>query len=209
MPGGRSTGWLGEARGELAAERILDAAAGVFAERGVAATGMGEVARAAGCSRATLYRYFENRHALHVAFVHREARRIGSRIAGEVAGITDPQAMVLEATLAALREVRSQPTLTAWFRLGDAGIAAELAHSSAVIESLGAALLSGTGLGAPTDPDVSARARWLVRVIVSLLTVPGADEEDERAMLERFVVPSVVAATPRPATPSRSGARRR
>ena len=195
--------WLwADERGALAAERILDAAAEVFAERGVAATGMGDVARAAGCSRATLYRYFENRHALHVTFVHREARRIGALIAGEVAGITDPASVVLEATLAALREVRSRPTLAAWFQLGDAGIAAELAQSSEVIEGLGAAMLSGSGIG---DPDVAARARWLVRVIVSLLTVPGADEADERAMLERFVVPSVVASVAAP----RATARRR
>ena len=40
------------------ATAILDAAAALFAERGVNAVGMGEVARAAGCSRATLYRWF-------------------------------------------------------------------------------------------------------------------------------------------------------
>jgi hypothetical protein len=32
---------------------------------------------------------------------------------------------------------------------------------------------------------------WLVRVTVSLLTVPGRDEADERAMLEQFVAPLV------------------
>ena len=36
----------------------------------------------------------------------------------------------------------------------------------------------------------AAAARWLVRVIVSLLTVPGRDDADERAMVERFVVPT-------------------
>ena len=38
------------------------------------------------------------------------------------------------------------------------------------------------------DPD---DARWLVRVILSLLTVPGRDEADERAMVERYVAPRV------------------
>ena len=37
-----------------------------------ATVGMNEIAKAAGCSRATLYRYFENREALHTAYVHRE-----------------------------------------------------------------------------------------------------------------------------------------
>jgi AcrR family transcriptional regulator len=186
-------GWLADERGALAAERILDAAAVVFADRGVAATGMAEVAAAAGCSRATLYRYFENRRALHVAFVHREARRVGALVSAEVAGVRDPTRRVVDAALAAIREVRATPVLAAWFRLGDAGIASELAHSSEVIEGLGAAFLSEPALGDPAEPDVTNRARWLVRVIVSLLTVPGESDADERAMLERFVAPLVVA----------------
>ena len=43
--------------------------------------------------------------------------------------------------------------------------------------------------------DVAAaerRARWLVRVLTSLLTVPGRNAEDERAMLAEFVVPLMV-----------------
>jgi AcrR family transcriptional regulator len=148
----------------MSPERILDAAAGLFAEHGVNAVGMGEVARAAGCSRATLYRYFADRHELHVAFVHREASRIGGLL---------PTGDVVEAILAALREVRARPELLAWFGAADAGTTAELAQSEAVIEWLG------------DEPT----ARWLVRVIVSLLIVPGRDDADERAMVERFVVP--------------------
>ena len=45
----------------------------------------------------------------------------------------------------------------------------------------------------PDDPDVvEQRARWLVRVMTSLLVFPGHDEADERAMLEEFVVPIVL-----------------
>jgi hypothetical protein len=42
---------------------------------------------------------------------------------------------------------------------------------------------------------VAHRARWLVRVMTSLFLFPGHDEDDERAMLEEFVVPIVVPAT--------------
>ncbi|RZK82142.1 MAG: TetR/AcrR family transcriptional regulator, partial [Rhodococcus sp. (in: high G+C Gram-positive bacteria)] len=35
------------------------------------------------------------------------------------------------------------------------------------------------------------KARWLVRIIVSLLTVPGVDDTDERTMLEQFVAPAI------------------
>ncbi len=53
--------WLGARRIEVAADRILDAAERLWTERDHASIGMNEIARAAGCSRATLYRYFENR----------------------------------------------------------------------------------------------------------------------------------------------------
>jgi AcrR family transcriptional regulator len=153
-------------------EQILDAAADLFAERGVDAVGMGELAAAAGCSRATLYRYFADRHELHRAFVHREARRIGRLL---------PADSLVDAVLGAVREVRARPELLAWFGTADAGTTAEIALSSEVIE--------GLGLTAVGDPDV---ARWLVRVVVSLLMVPGRDEADERRMIERFVVPAVL-----------------
>ncbi|MCB1004812.1 MAG: helix-turn-helix transcriptional regulator, partial [Acidimicrobiales bacterium] len=73
-----STGWLRAERASLAAEQLLDAAGELFARDGVAAVSMADVADAAGCSRATLYRYFDGKDALRTAYVHREARRIGA-----------------------------------------------------------------------------------------------------------------------------------
>ncbi|MCL2532985.1 MAG: TetR/AcrR family transcriptional regulator [Nocardiaceae bacterium] len=185
-----SGSWLSDERSEAAAGKILDAAAALFVERGVSATGMAEVAKAAGCSRATLYRYFENRRALHRAFVHREARRLGEQINSRVAEIADPRERVTEAVLMALHEVRATPTLAAWFGLGDAGLASELASTSEVIEVLGAAFLAD--VWHVDDVEIARRARWLVRAIVSLLTVPGTDADDERAMVEQFLVPAVL-----------------
>ncbi|MDV7244001.1 MULTISPECIES: TetR/AcrR family transcriptional regulator [Rhodococcus] len=180
--------WMRDERPRVAAERILDVAAQLYVENGINAVGMAEVARAAGCSRATLYRYFDSRQALQLAFVHREARRIGALIAQDVSGTADPQTVIVEAMLTAIRLVRRDPTLAAWFQLGDSGLAAQIAHSSEVIESLGAAFLGQTGVG---GEETSRRARWLVRVIVSLLTVPGVDDDDERAMIEQFVAPVI------------------
>ena len=177
------TGWLGDERAQLAAQRILDAAAELFVEKGIAGVGMGEIAKAAGCSRATLYRYFADRGQLHIAFVHREALRVGELVAADLRGIDDPAVRLTTAVLSAVRQVRSAPTLAAWFREGDAGHSADLAQSSAVIEALGVSVAG--------DP---AAARWTLRVILSLLTMPGRDDADERAMVERFVVPAVVSA---------------
>jgi AcrR family transcriptional regulator len=177
--------WLGEDRGRMAAEKILDAAGGLFADSadnggGIGAVSMGDVARAAGCSRATLYRYFADRHELHVAFVHREARRVGGLVAADASRVRDPQQRLVTAVLSALRRVREAPALAAWFVGGDAAATAELAQSSPVIEALGR-----SGLAEPLA------ARWVVRVIVSLLIAPGRDAAEERAMVERFVVPGL------------------
>lgn len=58
-----------------------------------------------------------------------------------------------------------------------------------MITALAAAFVGSLG---PEEPAVvERRARWVVRVITSLLLFPGHDEADERAMIEEFVVPIV------------------
>jgi AcrR family transcriptional regulator len=172
--------WLEEDRSRLASERILDAAGELFARHGVAAVSMGDVARAAGCSRATLYRHVADRRELHLAYAHREARRVGELVAAETARLRSPERRLVASVLAALRHVRASPALAAWFAEGDAAATAALAHDSPVIEALGRAV---------TDDPLAAR--WLVRVVVSFLVAPGRDEAEERALVRRFVAPVV------------------
>ena len=83
-------------------------------------------------------------------------------------------------------------TLAAWFASEAAGAALVAAAASPVIEALAAAFLGDI------DDDVRARARWVVRVTVSLLAMPGRDRAEERALLERFLVPVILDA-PAPA----------
>ena len=65
-----------------------------------------------------------------------------------------------------------------------------MAEQSEVIQALTSGFLLSLR---PDDPEVvDRRARWLVRVLTSLLIFPGHDtEREERAMLEEFVVPIV------------------
>jgi AcrR family transcriptional regulator len=183
--------WLTVDRDALATDRILDAAGEVFARDGVLGGSMADVAVAAGCSRATLNRYFENRHALRTAFVHREARRLGARVAAQVAGRRDPQRRVVDAVLAAVDGVRSTPTLAAWFSEASAGTASGLAGASDVIEALAASFL-GAADGQAVDDDTRERARWVVRIVVSLLTMPAPSAAAERRLVTRFVAPVVL-----------------
>ena len=188
-------GWLGERRTEVAADRILDAAERLFTEDDPASVGMNEIARAAGCSRATLYRYFDSREALRIAYVHRETHRLGREILPLVERIEDPRERLVASIAATLRMVRENPALAAWFGSTRSPIGGEMAGQSQVITALASGFLNSLG-PAPVDAAALARrARWTVRVIISMLMFPGRDEDDERAMIEEFVVP-VVAPVP-------------
>ncbi|MEL7210195.1 MAG: helix-turn-helix domain-containing protein, partial [Actinomycetota bacterium] len=86
--------WRRHDDGDAALDEILDAAGEVFAGVGVSKATMVEVAQAARCSRATLYRYFPSRSALQVAYVNRATLRIArrmeaSRSAGAPGGLAD------------------------------------------------------------------------------------------------------------------------
>lgn len=187
--------WLASRRTEVAIDRILDAAEQLYTERDQASIGMNEIARAAGCSRATLYRYFDNREALRTAYVHRETRRLSRAIKDRIHGIDDPGERLVASITATLRMVRESPALASWFAVTRPPLGGELAEQSEVITALAAAFVGSLG---PEDPAVvQRRARWVIRVITSLLMFPGRDDAEERAMLEEFVVPLV--------TPVRSG----
>ena len=75
---------------------------------------MNEIARAAGCSRATLYRYFENREALYTAYVHRETHRL-FRGDGRADRGSRTRERLVEGIIASLRLVRESPALSSWF----------------------------------------------------------------------------------------------
>ncbi|MGV0772628.1 TetR/AcrR family transcriptional regulator [Mycobacterium syngnathidarum] len=185
--------WLSSRRSEVAANHILDAADTLFTQQDAATVGMHEIAAAAGCSRATLYRYFENRDALYTAYVHREARRLYEEVSEQVVSVADPAQRLIEGVITALNAVRDSPALASWFATAQRPIGGEMAEHSEVIRALVEGFVrSLAGESTQADDEVGRRARWLVRVMVSLLVFPGVDEEDERTMLAEFVAPLVI-----------------
>jgi TetR/AcrR family transcriptional regulator, transcriptional repressor for nem operon len=96
MPGEPST-----SRGRASRERIVERAAELFAERGIAATSVDEVLTAAGAGKGQFYHYFRGRDELAVAAV-------GYRCAQVVAGLT--QALGSVSTLADLEQALAEFT---------------------------------------------------------------------------------------------------
>jgi AcrR family transcriptional regulator len=193
--------WTREDRPDLAIEKILQAAENAFVELGVPAAGMAEIADAAGCSRGTLYRYFPNRHELHVAYVKRTSLEIQKRLREAVASITDPRERIAEYIVGALRAVRSNPATAAWFEPGASGVASRMSRSAEVAETLMAAVAPELPGSAGPGAERRLRRRWIARVIVSLLSDPAKSEVEERMLIERFVVPAFVSGD---APPSRA-----
>lgn len=181
--------WLGPQRAEAASDRILDAATELFVQHDVSTVGMNDIARAAGCSRATLYRYFDSRDVLYKAYVDREANRLYEQMIKIVAEIDDPQERLLAAMTKCLKMVRQSPALSAWFAPSDSPIGAAIADRSEAIHAMVAGFLMALGDDEPAV--IQRRARWLVRILVSLLSFPEDDEADERAMAEEFLIPII------------------
>ena len=64
------------ARGRRTRDAIVDAAADLMHERGIAATGLGDVLRASGTGKSQLYHYFDGKSDLVLAVIDRQLERV-------------------------------------------------------------------------------------------------------------------------------------
>ncbi len=71
-------------KGEITAERILDAAERLFAERGYGATTLRDVAAAVGIRNPSLYNHFSSKDSLYAAVLERGIRPVLDMLAAEV-----------------------------------------------------------------------------------------------------------------------------
>ena len=182
-----NTRWPRHGDEQAAIDELLDAAGRTFAQLGVARATMVDVARAAGCSRATLYRYFPNQDALHLAFVHRATLRIAGQMAADRdAGAPDS---LVDRIVHGIEQVRADPLLAVWFEPENMAVPMALSQNSDLLQSMTVGVIDGNDQTPLDRADVELRAEWLLRSIVSLLAMPGANPEAERSMIESFVVP--------------------
>ena len=94
------------------ASRVLDAALTCVARVGLAKTTLDDVAREAGCARATVYRCFPNKQQLLAALVAREARLLRDAVVVAPAlHETLGDAITTVVTHAAARSLRDHPAL--------------------------------------------------------------------------------------------------
>ncbi|MCW2729944.1 MAG: transcriptional regulator [Mycobacterium sp.] len=174
--------WLvGGDRRAVATERIYEIATDLIARRGIAAFDIDALAARAHCSRATIYRHVGGKGEIRDHVLMRVAERIVDTVRRTVEGMTGSERVVTAITVA-LEQIRSDPLGQLMISRSTVVGQADL-PASPVMENLAAEL---TGIAA----DDPAAARWVVRVVLSLLYLPIGDAELEREMVQRFVAPA-------------------
>ncbi|MDG2049106.1 MAG: TetR/AcrR family transcriptional regulator [Myxococcota bacterium] len=186
------TRWPRSDESAQAKTRILNAAGRAFEARGVGLTTMSDVAQAAGCSRATLYRYFRTRHDLHVAFVARRGQELAAEISERVGHLDTPTEHWRKLIQESVRSVRKRPELLVWFEPEQAGHTARLSRGSELLKALTHGFMDSIAPPTETPSNGDLRLRWMIRIIISLLSMPGESEQEESEIVDRFILPGLV-----------------
>ncbi len=183
-------------------ERILDAARTSFSRYGLRKTAMEDIAREAGLSRGTLYRYFPDKEALYRAVNERETRSFLEEVAARTAGPEPFEEKIIGVLLTAIGFLRENPMNAAMAATDPEAFAAAISTNGrellalaidAVTPMVRDAMESGE-LRADLDP--AQAAEWIVRVELSLISTPSVtfdrdDPADLRAFLLGFLLPGL------------------
>src|SRR5262245_41604128 len=96
-------------------DEILDAASGIFAERGYPDTDVGSVGARAGVAKGTVYHYFPSKRELFLATVDRGVARLHEFIHARAKAVADPLQQLSEAIETFLEYFESYPELVELF----------------------------------------------------------------------------------------------
>ncbi|HEX4391688.1 MAG TPA: TetR/AcrR family transcriptional regulator [Mycobacterium sp.] len=172
---------VGGDRRKAAAERIYDVATDLITREGLETFDIETLAARVHCSRATIYRYAGGKAEIRDAVVARSAARIVETVRQTVENLRGSERVVTAITVA-LKLIRADPSGQLMFNS---------IRANDVVWLTGSPLLAGfaTDLTGLTDRDPQA-ARWVVRVVMSLLYWPVGDTATEREIVQRFVAPA-------------------
>lgn len=202
---------------ESARTRLLDAAERCFARFGVMKTTVEDVANEARVSRATVYRYFDGRDALVLGVLLRDASRFLGRLQKRISSRESFADSVVEGVMFTVEAVRSDPHLALLFAPEAAGVTENVVGASEALFRVAGEFLRPYFEAAQakgqlrSGVDIDDAAEWILRSIVSLLTVAGPRKRtkaEQRRFLMAFLVPALAESppdpVPRPARPRRA-----
>lgn len=195
-----TTDWLNEERQELAVDRILEAAGGVFVRDGIRGARMGKIAEAAGCARATLYRYFPNKEALLHAYMVRVAKDFRAVLDERLRGLRSLGDRLVEAVAVSVELIQEREDVAPFFSEEGLGLTAQLTSNAAALRQQLARQLQNESRSDRTQGELRGEvspeeaADWLTRVIFSFSVLPAEARSGKalRKYLEKMLIPALI-----------------
>ena len=182
-------------------ERLLDSAEGCLEQFGPQKTSMEDVARAAGMSRATVYRYFENRDALLLGVASRQSSALASEAISYLSRFNTISDWLVEGLLFTLRELPNRPVFASLVTSLDSRASGNLLLGSTGLVQIGVDVLQPMFANAKAqgllrdDIDPEMLIEWLLRMLWTYLNAPSqvaTDEEGMRTLFRMMLIPAVL-----------------
>ncbi len=186
---------------ETARERLIDAAEACFERFGVMKTTVEDVATEAKVSRATVYRYFDGRDELLLGVLMREGRRFLDRLSSIFASEPDFGIALIEGTIFTIAAIREDDKLALLFTPDAAGTTSSVAGASEAIFNLTSDFMGPFIEAAATKGQlreglsINEASEWMLRTVLSFLTVQGPVERDDDALrkyLNTYFLPALL-----------------
>ncbi|WP_062990384.1 TetR/AcrR family transcriptional regulator [Nocardia anaemiae] len=157
-------------------EKLLESALSAFLDFGIKRTSMGEIARRAGISPATLYRRFESKNDLVEAVSVREAQRFVAEIDKRVQKVEGVEEQLIEIFVAVITAIAGNELLRRLLRTEPDLILPRLTTEAGPILAVGrtylAEKLRELRSGADDDFDFELVAEIMARLALSLALTP-------------------------------------
>lgn len=195
------TDWLNEERQELAVDRIMGAAREVFSRDGIQGARMANIAKTAGCARATLYRYFPKKEALLHSYMIRVAKDFEAVIDGKLRGLPTFGERLVEAIATSVELIQERDDVAPFFTEEGLGLTAQLTSNAAAMRERLALQLSKESSseriagGLRQGVSAAEAAEWLTHAVFSFSVLPTEARSGAslRKFLKKMLIPALVA----------------
>lgn len=174
-------------------QRVLEAAIACVRQWGIEKTSLLDIARQAGVTRPTVYRYFTSREDVLSAALLQSAAAMARRLIAHIEGEADPAERFVRAVLFLLDDVPKEPQLSIMTLSSLATYVSEDALINAEGFGLSLLLMKQILAGvAMTEEEWREVTEATIRMLLSLLNMAGPvkrDEEQMRGFIIRRMLP--------------------
>lgn len=181
-----------------AAQRIVDATIAVIEERGTNGFTVDDIAKLAGCSRATLYRYFPGKESLLLAALQAEVVRAARGLDDVLGMATTVEDVVVDGIMYGARLPAQHKALRALLTEDPEMVLPYLSFGGAdqTLQIAAATVAPSLERFGYSRPAAYLAGEWLCRVVLSYESVPSKvlDFEDQasvRRLAREFILPGL------------------